>query len=296
MRTYLLLAVAFWLFCAASAPARNIFVNNLTGDDRRGGEQPVSQGEAGGPCRSIAKALRIAQASDRIIVANTGEPYRESLSVQGARHSGSDAFPFVIEGNGALLDGTINLSEADWEHVAGNYFRTQPRLMSYQQVFLSGQPAVRKLPALGRVPKLEPTEWCLLEGWIYFRVEDGKLPQSYDLACSGETVGVTLYDVHDVIVRDLAVIGFQLDGVNCHDNVRRSDLVGIQSDWNGRSGISVGGSCRVRIDTCSAEGNFEAQVRTEGYCVVEMLDNRLNETTAPAVIREGGMIVGQPNE
>jgi hypothetical protein len=291
MRHHLLLAAAIWSVCAAAAPARDIFVDNVNGDDRRGGTHPESRGAAG-PCRSIAKALRIADPGDRIVIANTGEPYRESISVQGARHSGSDAFPFLIEGNGAVLDGTVSLSEAPWEHVAGNYFRTQPRLMSYQQLFLAGQPAVRKMAVNGRVPKLEPTEWCLLDGWIYFRVEEGKVPQGYDLACCGQTVGITLYDVHDVIVRDLAVRGFQLDGVNCHDNVRRSDLVNVAADLNGRSGISIGGSCRVRIDTCKAAGNGEAQVRVEGYCLVELLENQLDPASAPALVREGGRIVG----
>ena len=292
MRTYLLLSTMIWLFCAASAPARDIFVDNVNGDDRRGGSSPTSLGATGGPCRSIAKALRIADPGDHIIIANTGQPYRESITVQAGWHSGSDVFPFVIEGNGATLDGTVSLIDATWEHVSGDYFRTQPKLMSYQQLFLDGQPAVRQQPVAGRVPKLAPTQWCLLDGWIYFRVEAGKLPQSYDLACCGETVGITLYDVHDVIIRDLVVRGFQLDGVNCHDNVRRSDLVGITAMHNARSGISIGGSCRVRIDSCTAAGNGAAQVRVEGYCLVEMIENKLDATSAPAVVREGGTIVG----
>jgi hypothetical protein len=290
------LVIAACLGWASVAAGRDIFVDNVNGDDRRGGSSPTSQGATGGPCRTIAKALRIAAPGDRIVVANTGQPYRESITIQGARHSGSDAFPFILEGKGAVLDGSISLVDADWEHVAGHYFRTQPKLMSYQQVFLSGQPAPRKMPVAGRVPKLEPLSWCLLDGWIYFRVEDGKLPQSYDLSCCGETVGVTLYEVHDVVVRDLALRGFQLDGINCHDNVRRSDLVRIAADANGRSGISIGGSCRVRVDSCSAAGNGEAQMRLEGYCLVEMLDNQLDPATAPALLREGGAIVGPPAE
>ena len=58
-----------------------------------------------------------------------------------------------------------------------------------------------------------------------------------------------------MIVQDLVVRGFWLDGVNCHDNVKRTDLVRITASHNGRSGISVGGSSRVRIDTCTASGN-----------------------------------------
>jgi hypothetical protein len=273
-----------------SAQARDIYVNNTTGDDRRMGTLPESQGELG-PCRTIAKALRIAKPTDRIVLAATNSPYRESITLQGARHSGIDRFPFVIVGNGATLDGTMSLEGADWEYVGQDTFRTRPPLMSHQQLFLDGQPAARNQPADPKYPKLAAREWCLVDGWIYFRVDQGKLPESYNLSCCGEQVGITLYDVHDVIVEDLVLRGFQLDAVNCHDNVRRTDLVRLTTTNNGRSGISIGGASRVRIDTCTSAGNGEAQVRLEGYCIVELLDNVLDAGTAPGVVREGGRIV-----
>jgi hypothetical protein len=235
--------------------------------------------------------LRIAERGDRIIVANTGEPYREMVTLQGPRHSGSDLFPFTVVGNGATIDGSVSMVEARWEHVAGNTFRTRPPHLSFQQVFLGTQPAARKQPTVGTSPVLAPREWCLSDGWIYFCVEPGKLPQSYDLACCGGQTGITLYDVQDVVVQDLVVRGFWLDGVNCHDNVRRSDLVRIAATENGRSGISVGGASRVRLDTCTAAGNGAAQVRLEGFCRVQMLDNQLDPATAPALVKEGGTLI-----
>jgi hypothetical protein len=271
--------------------ARDIFVDNRLGDDRRTGGAPESTGEVVGPCRSIAKALRVARPGDRIVLASTGEPYREAISIQGPRHSGSDRFPLVILGNGATLDGSIPLAEAEWEYVGRHTFRTRPPHMSYQQLFLAGEPAVRQQPAEGKPIELAELAWCLVEGWIYFRVEEGKLPAAYELACCGGQVGITLYEVHDVIVQDLTIRGFWLDGVNCHDNVRRTDLVRITANANGRSGISIGGASRVRVDTCSAAGNGAAQIRTEGYCIAELLDNKLDAASAPAVVRDGGRIV-----
>jgi hypothetical protein len=67
--------------------------------------------------------------------------------------------------------------------------------------------------------------------------------------------------------------------------------VRLTTKENGRSGISIGGSSRVRLDTCTAAGNGASQVRIEGYSIVEMLDNALDEATAPAISREGGKIV-----
>jgi hypothetical protein len=99
-----------------------------------------------------------------------------------------------------------------------------------------------------------------------------------------------------VIVQDLNLRGFWLDGVNCHDNVRRTDLLRLSATDNGRSGFSVGGASRVRLDTCTAAGNGAAQVRVEGYAIVELVDTRLDPASAPAVVREGGRIVEPPAE
>ena len=288
------LALVFILLVAGVSAGRDIFVNNVSGDDRRGGRSPVSEGAAGGPCKTIAKALRIADPGDRIIVANTGVPYRESITLQAARHSGTDRYPFTLMGNGVVLDGTVSLAGAKWEHVGGNVFRTLPRLMSYQKLFLNDQPAVQRQPGPGRPISLEPLQWCSVEGWIYFRVEEGKLPQSYILSCCGQTVGITLYDVHDVVVQDLMIRGFQLDGINSHDTVTRTDIIGLSCHDNGRSGISIGGASRVRVEACSSAGNGEAQLRTEGHCIVELIGNMLDAQSAPAIRREGGEIIEVP--
>jgi hypothetical protein len=277
--------------CPTAGLARDIYVDNVNGDDRTGGQSPGIQGEEGGPCRSISKALRIAQAGDRIVVANTGVPYRECLTLQGPQHSGSDNFPTHINGNGATLDGTMSLADAKWEYFRGETFRTRPARMSHQQLFIDDQPATRKQPAAGQTPELGPLEWCLVDGWLYFNCGKDRLPQSHNLACCLHSAGVTLYNVHDVIVENLNIRGFFLDGVNCHDNVVRSDLLGLTSSYNGRSGISVGGASRVRIDSCTAAGNGVAQIRTEGYCVVMLVDNKLDATSAPAVVKEGGKVV-----
>ena len=73
--------------------------------------------------------------------------------------------------------------------------------------------------------------------------------------------------------------------------VTRTDLLGLTSSHNGRSGISVGGASRVRIDTCTAAGNGVAQVRTEGYSITALVDNQLDPASAPALVQDGGRIV-----
>src|SRR5262245_41138056 len=111
MRSFALPATIVLLLSTSPLAARDIYVNNVTGDDHHGGSAAESRG-TGGPCRSIAKALRIAQPTDRIIIANTRQPYRESITMQGPRHSGDDRYPFMLIGNGAVLDGRVSLADA----------------------------------------------------------------------------------------------------------------------------------------------------------------------------------------
>jgi hypothetical protein len=162
--------------------------------------------------------------------------------------------------------------------------------MSYQQLFLDDVPVTRRQPAPGATPQLGVLEWCLWQGWIYFRCEKDRLPQTYNLSCCYHQVGITLYDVNDVVVQNLVVRGFFLDGVNAHDTARATDLVGITSKNNGRSGISIGGASRVRVDTSTLAGNGAAQLRTEGYCIVRTVGNTIDAASAPAIVQKGGRI------
>jgi hypothetical protein len=282
------------LFFAAvtAAAGRDIFVDNLGGDDRNNGETLTAQGRSNGPTKTITKALRLVMSGDRIVImAHPGEPYRECIAVQGGFCSGREGAPVEIVGNGAVLDGSISLIDALWEYEGNDTFSIRPRLMAHQQLFLAGQPAVRVPVSDGARPGLQPKEWCLFEGKIYFRCEAGRIPSSYDPSCCGLQTGVTLYEVHDVVISDLNVRGFQLDGVNAHETSRGVSLVNVTSLDNGRSGFSIGGASRVRLDSCTAAGNGIAQLRTEGYSITRLLNNKFDEASAPAVVSDGGKVV-----
>lgn len=277
---------------ATSARARDIFVDNLGGDDRNNGETLRAEGKSNGPCKTITKALRLVNSGDRInIIAHPGEPYRESIAVQGGFSSGREGAPVEIIGNGAVLDGTTSLIDAEWDYEGNDVFSIRPRLMAHQQLFLAGTAAQRVHAKDGARPKLAPLQWCLFQGKIYFRCESGHIPSLYDPACCGLQTGITLYEVHDVVISNLTVRGFQLDGVNAHDTARRVDLLDVTSVDNGRSGFSIGGASRVRLDGCNAAGNGIAQVRTEGHSITRIVGGKLDETTAPAVLSEGGKVV-----
>ncbi len=291
---FVFVALGLVVFTAPRATwGRDIFVDNVGGDDRLPGDGPRAFG-ASGPCRTIARALRAAEKGDRIILANTGQPYFESITFHSGRHSGQPGRPFVLEGNGATLAGTALIPSERWEPFTERIFRFAPELKSFQQLYLDGVPLIqRQTTDGGPLPDLQPLEWCLFRGAIYFRPEDTLLPSEYALEYAVHPVGITLYEVRHVVVSNLIVQGFHLDGVNAHDNAFEITLSGLNCRGNGRSGISVGGASRVKIDACLAGNNGVAQVRTEGFSQTVIANSDLIGNTAPPLVQEGGDVVIQ---
>lgn len=280
----------------AESSARDLFVDNVGGDDRFDGQAATTVGGRSGPCRTLGNALQKAQKGDRIILVATAKPYRESVTLQAGRHSGLERRPFEIIGNGAVLDGSASVPRLAWKHVADGVYCFSPPLKSHQMLFLDGVPAKRV--EVDRedtsMPELKPLEWCLFERKIYFRPEPGRVPDSYDLRYAARTVGITLYEVRNVLVRDVILQGFQLDGLNAHDGVFDTVLRNVTCRGNARSGISIGGASRVRLENCLAGDNGEAQLRTEGHSHTYVVDCELLDNSAPAIKREGGKAYTEP--
>lgn len=271
--------------------ARDIYVDNVGGDDLFNGSVAELVG-LDGPVRTIARAMRLAEPHDRVVLANTGKPYRESVSLSG-RHSGSPLVPFVLEGNGAVLDGTAPIDPRLWSPVRGQkyVFRFRPPRMAYQQIFLEGKPLARVPlpPEVTRLPALEPLQWYLWEGYVHLRIEDGKWIDDYALSHTQLTTGVTLYHVRHAVVVDLVVQGFQLDGINAHDALDCT-LHAITARGNARSGIAATGASRVAIEGCLLGDNGLAQLLAEGRCVVDVKDTQLLPGSAPELLRRGGEV------
>lgn len=292
---FLLATVLIAAECTSTALlADDIYVNNVSGDDKFNG-RPVTDSTANaGPVRTIGRALQLAQRGDRIIVQKTDQPYHESITVQGGRHSGTTYSPFSILSDGAILDGTSEISPEAWEHHSGNVFRFSPELKSYQQLYLDGKPADR-IPSTvaSLVPDLEEGQWALVDGRIYFCTAGGRVPSQYNLRYCKHQTGITLYEVNNVRIDGLVVQGFQLDGVNAHEAVENSVVSNCRLRGNGRSGLSIGGAARIRLDSSVVGANGGAQVRSEGYCSLDIRDCRLleSENTGPAIEQDGGRIL-----
>jgi len=290
-RLWLALVLLFGF--TASVPAIDLFVDNVGGDDLLDGTSQVRTPPYVGPTRTIAKALRVCQAGDRIILKKNAEPYHESISLVGGRHSGLTPIkPFIIQGNGATLDGSQPVPPYQWQHFHDDIFRFHSGRMTYQQLYLNGRPALRSPfdRIDGTLPKLEPLGWFLADQYIYFRVEKDKLPRNYTLTYTAQQTGITLYAVHDVAIVDLIVQGFQQDGICAHDTACDVFLAGLNCRGNGRSGIAVMNASRVDMSECVVGDNGVAQMWLEGFSTTHVSKCSILDNTAPPFVRKGGRL------
>jgi hypothetical protein len=279
-----------WVVLVGPALGRDVVVSNTQGDDRNSGHHWQPSPDQTGPVRSLAKALRLANTGDRIVLANTGQPYRESISLVGTRHSGLQVAPFVIVGNGATLDGSAPVPPEAWKHFDGAVFRFRPRSGGAQQLFLLDKPVpfVPCAADAARPPKLDPLQWSLLRGEIYFCVEKDKLPRDYSLSFAYLETGITLYHVERVAILDLVVQGFRVDGINASSASRGVEIIGVTIRGNGRSGVAVGGAAQVDIQECTIGNNGRAQLLTLPNSETHVRSSDLLPLTAPAWVDEGG--------
>jgi hypothetical protein len=297
-KTSLAIATALGLLLARPAAARNIYVNNVGGSDEFSGQRPDSAAGAAGPLKTIAKALRLVQPGDRVVLTNAGQPYRESICLMGSRHSGGLTEPLVIKGNKAVLDGSAPVPVEAWEYCGGLVYRFRPPHVEYQQLFLNDRPAERVAGDGGRAtgktagepPKLDPLQWCLKGAFVYFAAERGKSPEDYAFRYADQQTGITLYSVQSVLIQDLIVQGFQLDGINAFNSARLVRLLRVTCRGNGRSGVTTGGASQVDVDSCELGGNGLAQVLTLPWSETSVRQSQLLSTTAPAWLDRGGKL------
>ena len=113
-------------------------------------------------------------------------------------------------------------------------------------------------------PKLEPLEWTLHNGYIYFRQHD-RMPVDYDLTTPRRRP-VSRCTTQYVTIVDLTQ-GFQIDGINAFKcrpvhPPGQCDVSREWAKWNHGGGASL-----VEVDRSLAGNNGVAQLLTEPLSV-----------------------------
>ncbi|MGZ0174122.1 MAG: right-handed parallel beta-helix repeat-containing protein [Planctomycetales bacterium] len=277
MKTVSILIVASILLSAVSlANAETYFVNNRTGADRNDGlvETPLSN--ITGPVKSISRALKLASFADTIIVANTGVPYYDNLSFQGEKHSGDPFRPFRLVGNGATITGAMVVPEGAWREVARDVWKVTPFRKGFFQLVRDGKALPEVRQAAGEkwdsIPDLEVTQWCAWRGSIYYRIERLTEPLTQKLSIARRSCGITVFAAHDIVISDLTIQHFRLDGVNLHDLATNIQLEKMTLRENGRAGLAVGGSSTARMSGSDIEQNRDHSVLIQEAAAVALED------------------------
>jgi hypothetical protein len=277
VKTVAFLSVASILLnVATSATAEVYYVNNRTGADRNDGlvETPLS--DITGPVKSISQALKLASFADTIIVANTGVPYYDNLSFQGEKHSGDPVRPFRLIGNGATVTGAMVIPAGAWREATRDVWQVTPFRKGFFQLVRDGKALPEVRPQAGEkwdsIPDLEVDQWCSWRGSIYYRVERFVEPVMQRLSIARRSCGITVFAAHDIVISDLTIQHFRLDGVNLHDLATGIQLEKLTLRENGRAGFAIGGSSTARMTGSDIEANRDHSVLIQEAAAVAVED------------------------
>ena len=286
------------LFFHFNTTAKDIYVNNLTGQNTNSGDEPFNLIHRSGPVRTISFALRMAEQGDRIVLANNpGHPYQETISLFGVQHSGDFEGPFTIEGCGAVLDGSLPISSDLWAYVNQSTFRLRPSNSTHFALFLDGKPLPRvtvpKSPLT--LPELKPFEWCIFDQFVYIALEERKQPADYNLSCTEKITGITLTHVNHVQINDLAIQGYQIDGISARNMVDNLILDNISIRGNGRHGFMAGKFSQSKIGFSRIGDNGSAQLLIDEQAKVTSFQSVIDDRISPQVTNLGGTWIEYEN-
>jgi len=275
-----------WLFVMTGlARGATLFVDSRIGDDRNNGLSPTNEGSLNGPLHTLQRAIQIAGKGDEIRLTNNGTAYYGGITLFGERHSGYPLSPFTITGNGAVVSGAKPVPAGRWEFVQDQVWRLEPLRKAYYQLLRDGKalPETACPPDAKSLPPLPEGQWCAWRGAIYYHAVGVSDPNGGDFALADEEVGITLLDVHDVIIQNVTLQHFRLDGINAHDRCREVLLDHVTCAENGRSGVTVAGTSHVYLLESELKGNRRYSLLISEHGVAELEGCRLDQppTTEP---------------
>ena len=251
-------------------------MDNLKGDDASNGLDAERIDLANGPVRTIARGLQLTRLGGTVNIANTGQPYYESMELVGGKLSGSPSNPLIIEGNGAELNGSFPVPQTAWRNVEPQLWKFTPFRKGHYLLILDNKalPETRVPPNSRRLPDIPEGQWAAWRGDIYLKTSTLEEPIDLDLWFAVRSTGVTLYDVHDVIVRDLKVRHFRIDGYNAHDRATNILLENITAEENGRAGVVSAGTSFLEIRNPTIRNNGRHSV-----LILERAGVQINDET-----------------
>ncbi len=255
---------------ATSSPTRTIniepnytsgttfYVDNVLGNDNNPGTQ--SQ-----PWATLTKAADTAEAGDTVkIVANSGVPYRETLT---PLNNGTATAPITFEATDPTQKPEIWGSTDEsggWSIYSGGNADTYQKALATEPQVVAAGPSISALTTRvngSSQTALNPGEWfwSYASSTLYYRLQSGEdittlhietATRNYDISASGHVV------FKNIIVRYANEAGISI-GEN-------SIAQGIEA-YDSYHGISVINEVNPTIEDCVAAGNVASGINSSSY-------------------------------
>jgi len=247
----LLLFLAVGFASGATEDKAVVYLDNAIGSDGNDGSSPSPAGENVGPVASISRACDLLQESGKLIIKNTGRPYRGSLILVGK--GGTPEQPLIIEGNHATLEGLEAAKPSDWKV-------EQDRIISMEFsgagigffVVRDGIPPIWAKSLKDIQPGENFHDKAANRG--YYCLPEGKSLQDLKLEVptGGCGCGVEIIGASNIIIRNLQCRYFCNDGFNFQGECEGLLLEHIEGYLNGDQGFS----CHATVSCVVVDGNF----------------------------------------
>lgn len=258
-RSILFGAIAFLVCAFQFAAARDIHVDPGLGRDIP--EDPSAA------YRTIAAAIRIAKPGDTIHL----KPGRYSQSADFFAKNGESGNPIVLDGHGAILDGSEPVLADQWESLGGGLFRKVKLMPKLDKAMLGRWFFIwnGKMNLMGRTSKgpstplkavadLNENEWTYVEAEdaFYLRVPEGTGLDAAGIRYPARPNGVAMGGSGSfILVRNVVATNVYNDGYNIHGAQRGLVFENIAAIDCGDDGFSAHEDAECRVDGFVSIGN-----------------------------------------
>ncbi|MCG8601537.1 MAG: DUF1565 domain-containing protein [Verrucomicrobiales bacterium] len=239
--------------------ATDIYVDQTEGDNAADGRTA--------PVKSIARAIRLAAPGDSIHL--SPGIYYESASF--TKVNGEPDKPIILDGHGAVLDGSEPVTSEEWEEVEPGLHRKvklypNPSDAIVGRWFLLWDGEMQRMNRTSKGPKdplkpvadLQPGEWTYVEDEdaFYLRLPEGQKLDEANIRYPKRSNAVSFSSSGShITVRNITGTHVYNDGFNVHGAQRNLVFENIKAIDCGDDGFSAHEDADCRIDGFVSIGN-----------------------------------------